>query len=72
MTWFFHVDSYQPPDWWAQVHWYYPGDDYVDWLGISDYGDYYWGRGAVGPTLPQSLINSWWYIKGTDALQTFP
>jgi hypothetical protein len=41
-------------------------------LGISDYGDYYWGRGAVGPTLPQSLINSWWYIKGTDALQTFP
>ena len=39
MTWFFHVDSYQPPDWWAQVHWYYPGDDYVDWLGISDYGN---------------------------------
>jgi hypothetical protein len=41
-------------------------------LGISDYADYYWGKGAVGPTLPQELINGWWYIKGTDAVQTFP
>jgi Family of unknown function (DUF6345) len=41
-------------------------------LGISDYGDHYWGKGAVGPTIPQDLINGWWYIKGTNALQTFP
>jgi hypothetical protein len=41
-------------------------------LGISDYADYYWGKGTVGPTLPRELINGWWYIKGTDAVQTFP
>jgi hypothetical protein len=41
-------------------------------LGISDYADYYWGKGTVGPTIPQELINGWWYIKGTDAVQTFP
>jgi hypothetical protein len=41
-------------------------------LGISDYADHYWGKGTVGPTIPQALINGWWYIKGTDAVQTFP
>ena len=33
-------------------------------FGISDYGDYYWGKGTVGPTLPQELVNGSWYIKG--------
>jgi len=41
-------------------------------LGVSDFGDYYWGRGGVGPTIPRNAINAWWYIKGSDALQTFP
>jgi Family of unknown function (DUF6345) len=39
---------------------------------FCDYGDYYWGKGAVGLTIPQSLINGWWYIQGTDAVQDFP
>lgn len=34
-------------------------------LGISDYADHYWGKGTVGPTIPQELINGWWYIKGS-------
>jgi hypothetical protein len=33
-------------------------------LGLSDYGDYYWGRGAVGPTISRNMIDGWWYIKG--------
>ncbi len=41
-------------------------------IGICDYGDYYWGKGPVGPTIPQSLINGWWYIQGTGAVQEFP
>ncbi len=41
-------------------------------IGVSDYGDYYWGKGAVGPTIPRNIIDAWWYIKGTDAVQTFP
>jgi hypothetical protein len=41
-------------------------------IGISDYGDYYWGKGSVGPTIPKSAINGWWYIQGTDSLQEYP
>ena len=33
-------------------------------LGVCNYGDYYWGRGPVGPTIPRSMIHGWWYIKG--------
>jgi Family of unknown function (DUF6345) len=33
-------------------------------IGVWDYGDYYWGKGPVGPTIPRSMINGWWYIKG--------
>jgi len=41
-------------------------------IGICDYNDYYWGKGEVGPNISQSLINGWWYIQGTNALQEFP
>ena len=41
-------------------------------IGVCDYGDYYWGKGPVGPTIPRNMIDAWWYIKGTDAVQTFP
>lgn len=34
----FHVDSYRPGDGWNSLDAYYPGDAYVDWLGISVYG----------------------------------
>ena len=33
-------------------------------LGVCNYGDYYWGRGPVGPTIPRSMIQGWWYIQG--------
>jgi Glycosyl hydrolase family 26 len=38
VTWFFHADTYPPHNWWNTLDWYYPGDAYVDWLGISGYG----------------------------------
>ena len=41
-------------------------------LSICDYSDHYWGKGTVGLDIPQSLINGWWYIQGSDALQEFP
>ncbi len=39
VTWFFHVNS----DSWPRAAWnrmaaYYPGDEYVDWIGVSVYG----------------------------------
>jgi hypothetical protein len=39
ITWFFHVDvGSQPRAKWNQPWDYYPGDDVVDWVGLSDYG----------------------------------
>jgi hypothetical protein len=38
------------------IHWY-PS------YGVWDFYDYYWGKGPVGPTIPRSQINGWWYIK---------
>jgi hypothetical protein len=39
ITWFFHVNITSAPDAdWNQPQQYYPGDDYVDWIGVSVYG----------------------------------
>ncbi|MBK9180664.1 MAG: endo alpha-1,4 polygalactosaminidase [Acidimicrobiales bacterium] len=39
VTWFFHVnaDSW-PAESWNTISEYYPGDDVVDWVGVSAYG----------------------------------
>ncbi len=39
ITWFFHFDADgSPDDDWNDFENYYPGDDYIDWVGISAYG----------------------------------
>jgi hypothetical protein len=39
VTWFFHPDFYSYPDAnWNMAKKYYPGDDYIDWVGVSAYG----------------------------------
>jgi beta-mannanase len=39
ITWFFHPDIQRWPDEeWNSAKYYYPGDDYIDWIGISIYG----------------------------------
>lgn len=39
ITWFFHVDALSlPATKWNKIKYYYPGDDYIDWFGISAYG----------------------------------
>jgi hypothetical protein len=39
ITWVFHVDAQDDPEVaWNALEKYYPGDDVVDWLGISAYG----------------------------------
>jgi hypothetical protein len=39
ITWFFHVDAYSEPNVnWNTIEKYYPGDNYIDWLGVSIYG----------------------------------
>jgi hypothetical protein len=34
----FHIDAVRPDSGWNGIEAYYPGDAYVDWLGISVYG----------------------------------
>ncbi len=40
VTWFFHPDIYSYPEHrkWNDPKYFYPGDDYIDWIGISVYG----------------------------------
>jgi hypothetical protein len=39
ITWVFHISSYSDPDAeWNNYENYYPGDEYVDWIGVSIYG----------------------------------
>lgn len=39
ITWFFHMDAQSTPDvLWNSISAYYPGDDYIDWIGLSVYG----------------------------------
>jgi len=39
ITWFFHVNAYSEPDVsWNEIALYFPGDHYIDWLGVSVYG----------------------------------
>lgn len=39
VTWFYHINAYSTPKRdWNTPKAYYPGDDYVDWVGVSVYG----------------------------------
>ena len=39
LTWFFHIDAAgQPEEDWNDFENYYPGDNYIDWIGVSVYG----------------------------------
>ncbi|RUM42804.1 MAG: hypothetical protein DSY80_06635 [Desulfocapsa sp.] len=39
ITWFFHFNYASFPDVaWNKPHYYYPGDNYIDWIGTSLYG----------------------------------
>ena len=39
ITWFFHIDAAgQPEESWNDFENYYPGDNYIDWVGVSVYG----------------------------------
>lgn len=39
ITWVFHIDAVSEPNVeWNKMSNYYPGDDYIDWIGASIYG----------------------------------
>ena len=48
VTWVFHVNAVGAPDTeWNDIKNYYPGDDYIDWLGFSAYGPQRWGESYI-------------------------
>jgi beta-mannanase len=65
ITWILHVDaSGSPESRWNEVKNYYPGDEYVDWIGVSVFG-------AQLPTnnwilFPATLKNFWAQISATS------
>lgn len=66
ITWFFHVDvGGSPTKPWNRVARYYPGDAYIDWIGISDYGPLRPGQPWVG--FRRRLDRSYDQIAGLSA-----
>ncbi len=61
ITWVFHVnDGDWPQADWNRLENYYPGDEWIDWIGVSDYGaqtpqDDYWEgfRQGMDETYPR-------------------
>jgi hypothetical protein len=61
IRWVFHLNNYSYPDEeWNEMAQYYPGPDYVDWLGISVYGKQFasdgWGDADDLLDYPYQLI----------------
>lgn len=47
VTWFFHINyDSSPVSSWNNISDYYPGDEYIDWLGVSVYGPLVPGGGG--------------------------
>ncbi len=55
IKWMFHTNNYSYPiDTWNFAPAYYPGSDYVDWLGMSVYGQQF--KDEPNPDIP-SLVD---------------
>ncbi len=70
VTWFFHPDIQKyPKDEWNSAKNYYPGDDYIDWIGLSVYGvqGEKWGWVTFSDT-----IEKWYEIHIKDIVGTKP
>ncbi len=69
VTWFIHFGGFHYPDWWNDSKWYYPGDDYVDWLGISSYGSV----NTVDPQIPfTSPLDAYGYYNELTSFSSRP
>lgn len=58
VTWMFHVDAQpQPKEAWNSMSNYYPGDDYIDWIGVSVFGAQH--PGDYWSSFPQILDSAY-------------
>jgi hypothetical protein len=79
LTWNFHVDADGwPKTWWNQPRWYYPGDRWIDWLSVSDYGEQVptgnparWNGFADKLGDPSDPTSSYWQVRALDPMAPF-
>jgi beta-mannanase len=65
VQWMFHTNNYSyPMDTWNFAPAYYPGSDYVDWLGISVYGQQFLDE--PNPDVPSLLDWPYQELCGLD------
>lgn len=70
ITWFFHANAGSDPDEaWNKVSNYYPGDDYIDWVGLSVYGPQ---RGKIDSYEPFRVIMDYAYPEIVAATGSKP
>ena len=62
ITWFFHVNvDDDPVNNWNRMKNYYPGDDFIDWIGVSAYGSL--GFSEPWRSLNRMLTDNWTEIN---------
>jgi hypothetical protein len=65
VQWMFHTNNYSYPlDTWNFAPSYYPGSDYVDWLGLSMYGQQF--KDEPNPDIPSLLDWPYKELCGLD------
>ncbi len=59
ITWFYHIDVEDDPvTSWNTKNGYYPGDNYIDWIGVSVYGAQEKNEDGY-PSFSELLDNNW-------------
>ena len=59
ITWFYHINAEDSPaEEWNTKSGYYPGDNYIDWIGISVYGSQE-PNGSYWPSFLKVMDDNW-------------
>lgn len=68
ITWVLHLDAYSEPGAsWNSFAAYYPGGDYIDWIGVSAYGAQSVGElSNWNPTFTNVMDNAYAELSGVD------
>lgn len=67
ITWFFHPDiTREPNEEWNSPKYYYPGDEYIDWIGVSIYGAQIPKASESWDSFEEVLISGYQLINDID------
>jgi hypothetical protein len=70
ITWFYHFDDESSPEEsWNNPALYYPGDDYIDWIGISTYGPFDRSEDYIKPS--ELIKNAYEQLKSVSGTKPY-